>query len=325
MKSAEGLEGTKSNNKKDENIKSIVAAALKTMAMLEKPFGQSYLTQILLGDFKYDPKHPSHISLETYGVAAGKSSDYLTCIFQMMVEKQMIEPIPPGFNTIRTTEVGMKWLEDPQDWFVPRWKTQYRKRDIFLRNKLRDHRYQLSKSEGMDTWLIFSNYTLEALVRMKPIDFQSLSKVPGMTTYKCEHFGASVIATIMESNAQFDDIVRASTLVKVGKGSYPKIQQMFSEGYKIPTIAEALGIKISTVSEHLRELHAVGKVDLIPWIEKEVPSKELFKGVEYFKNVKNPTVKEAFETLGIAYETLHYCKLYVADFKRQEAQLSISA
>lgn len=325
MKSAESNGGKSSRQPKEENLKTIATQILKTMCLLDKPFGQSYLCEILRGEFRYDPKHASHVRLETFGVAAGQKLDSLSCIFQLMIEKGYVQSDPPSFNTLRVTDAGNRYLESPQNWIVPTWKTQYRRSDIHLRNCLRYHRTDLAKQQGMEPWLIFTNFTLEALVRQKPYDFQTLSKVPGMTTYKCEHFGASILGVFQEAKEQFDDIVRASTLVKVSKGVYPEVQRMFTEGAKIEEISKQLGIQLTTVGEYLRQLHSVGKVDLIPWIEKEISSKELFKGTEYFKNVKNPSITEAFNTLGIGYDTLRFCKLYVADFKKEEAELAISA
>ncbi len=325
MKSAEGKGGKSSRQAKETNLKTIATQILKTMQLLDKPFGQSYLCQVLQGEFRWDPKHASHIRLDTFGVAAGQKADYLGCVFQLLLEKEYIASDPPNFNTLRITDAGERYLNAPDNWIVPSWKTKYRRSDIHLRSCLRYHRTALAKDQGLDSWLVFTNFTLEALVRQKPHDFQSLSKVPGMTTYKCEHFGASILEVFREAKAQFEDIVRASTLVKVSKGTYPEIQKMFMEGFTVADIASHLGVKEATVSEKLRDLHSVGKVDLIPWIEKEINSKELFKGAEYFKNVKNPSVTEAFNTLGIDYETLRYCKLYVADFKKEEAELAISA
>ena len=66
-----------------------------------------------------------------------------------------------------------------------------------------------------------------------------------------------------------------------------------------------------------------GEIDLRPWIEKNVDSKALYKGAEYFKKVSNPKVKEAFQVLGLDYETLNLCKMYVANVVSRQVEIPL--
>ena len=83
-------------------------------------------------------------------------------------------------------------------------------------------------------------------------------------------------------------------------------------------------LKGDKMVHYLCDLHEIGHVDMVLWIEKNISSKSLFKGVEYFNRVQAPTLKEAYSTLGLDYNTLRFAWLYKrdTDARKEEARLS---
>ena len=123
--------------------------------------------------------------------------------------------------------------------------------------------------------------------------------------------------------------LRTLKLVSTGKNAIPRriqtlpyaelqaeletrdsVLRMFMENVSIPEITNILGLTMTRTIDILIDLSAADKVDLIPWIERNINSKSLYKGVEYFTKVSRPSFEEAHMTIGLDYSTLKFCKVY---------------
>ena len=167
--------------------------------------------------------------------------------------------------------------------------------------------------------------TMDRIVLTKPLDLDTLSRIPGFATIKCERFGEGFVKTVQDVIEHFEEFRRASLLQKVKRGSYPRVKTLFMQNVTLPEIAQVCDILIGTVCGYLRDLHEANLVDLIPWIERNINSKSLYAGVEYFERVRQPNLKEAYNTLGLDYNTLLFCRLYAKDKRMQRAETRLMA
>ena len=95
------------------------------------------------------------------------------------------------------------------------------------------------------------------------------------------------------------------------------IQQLLDAKQNLPEIARRTRLSIDVVVDKMIEMHHAEIHDLVFWVEENVNSKALFKGVEYFKNVKRPTILECTSVLGLNEPTAKICQFYVSTFKSQ--------
>ncbi len=324
MKSAVGTAEQMPPVSKEENLKVLTTQILKTMILLGKPFGQNYLINVMTGNPETNYRDLSHTKLETFGSVPKYMANRLACVIHYLVDAGLVETNVPACNVLKPTDAGKAWLDDPQDLMAHSARMNFTGLEIYLRNALRAHRTETSRITGTDSWAIFTDYTMDRIVLGKPLSLDYLLQIPGFSTAKCEKFGPGIIRVVQNVLENYDEF-RRQTLLQQAKGpGYQTVKKMFVENFTLPEIARVATLKVDTVVRYLCDLHEIGQVDMVPWIEKNISSKSLFKGVEYFSRVQAPTLREAYSTLGLDYNTLRFAWLYKrdTDARKEEARLS---
>jgi hypothetical protein len=325
MKSAEGkLEQTASSSR-DENLQTMVRLILETMVAFGKPYGQNYTAQFLTADRYLMLRQPTHRSIETYGKLGHRNLEDVVSMMHYLADEGLIIAKEPDFMTMEVGEAGLQWLAQPQEVSASWQRVRFSPLEKYLRSALRETRRDLADRMEIKPWDVMTDYIMDRIVLNKPLDLDTLSRLPGFNTLKCERFGVAIVKCVQDVLEHFDDYVRASLLARVKRGSYPRVKSLFLLNLTLPEIAQQCGLAMSTVCGYLRDLHDANHVDLIPWIERNINSKSLFKGVEYFERVRKPGLKEAHLTLGLDYNTLLFCSLYAKDKRMQQKEAQLLA
>ncbi len=312
-------------NRWEENLQTSVRLILETMAAFGKPYGQNYTAQFLTADRFLMFRIPAHREIQTYGKLRNRSLEDVVSLMHYLADEGLIAAREPDYLTVDLTQRGHQWLRQPQDVTANRQRVCFSTLEKYLRSFLRNHRRDLATKLELKPWEILTDYTMDRVVLSKPLDLDSLSRVPGINTQRCERFGVGIVRCVQDVLEHFEDYVMASLLVRVKGGSYPRVKSLFQDNVTLPEIAEMCNLRLSTVCSYLRDLHKTNHVDLIPWIERNVNSKSLFKGVEYFERVRKPSLKEAHLTLGLDYNTLLFCSLYAQDKRMQQKEAQLMA
>ena len=100
---------------------------------------------------------------------------------------------------------------------------------------------------------------------------------------------------------------------------------LFEKGFTVEQIASQHELKTGTIQHYLLTLHQAGEIDLIPWIKDQLSTEELEKGSRYFQQHENPKLSQAFADLGLDYDTLRLCRLYVAKHDTVQEELVYAA
>jgi HRDC domain/RQC domain/Helix-turn-helix domain len=323
MKSEAGIVESKTQNTYDLDITSMVRTILQTMADLGRPYGQNYIAQFVTADKFISFRQTDHCNLPTYGKLRSMNLNDAVCMIHHLIDVGYIACKEPDFITIALTDSGQAWLANPQPWTIAKNRVRYSAFEKFLRTALREHRRDTAERHERKPWEVISDYTLDRIVQSKPLNLDALSRLPGFDTRKCEQYGAGFVKTVQDVIEHYEVFQRASLMQKVKSPRYQQAKKLFQENVTIPEIASVMGLKIGTVCNYLRDLHAADQVDLVPWIERNINARSLYKGTEYFERVSRPRLKEAHNTLGLDYDTLLFCQLYVQDkhMRKQEAAM----
>jgi len=293
------------------NIKNDVVEVLKTILLLDKSFGMKTLMRVLKGDEESEWLKPEHRQLETFGALSETSWDHLKNVLYLMVDMEFIQP---GTNGVLKIAVkGQAFIDKPSDLEVLKRNLRTGKYESLLLQKLKVMRKALAEEVGKPPFQILSNFTIELIARKMPANLDELRAISGMGAFKAEKHGDEIlpmVARIIESKR----LEAEEKLQKVVKTpTYQETKELFQKGKTVTEIAKAKKVSEKTVQSYLEKLHLCGEIDMKPWIEENLDSKKLYKGAEYFKQVDNPKMKEAYEVLGLDYEELRLCKLYVSD------------
>ncbi len=325
MKSEEGIVEQVTTSRREENIQPMASLILETVAGFGRGYGQHYIAQFLTADRYLLVRTPQHREIGTLGKLRNRNLEDVVCTIHYLIDAGLLQVKEPQYNTVEISEEGQRWLAQPQEIHVMKQRVRFSALEKYLRSALREHRSTVASKFEMKAWEVLSDYTMDRIVLTKPLDLDTLSRIPGFATIKCERFGEGFVKTVQDVIEHFEEFRRASLLQKVKRGSYPRVKTLFMQNVTLPEIAQVCDILIGTVCGYLRDLHEANLVDLIPWIERNINSKSLYAGVEYFERVRQPNLKEAYNTLGLDYNTLLFCRLYAKDKRMQRAETRLMA
>lgn len=323
MKREEGKAPQKASAEKTENLKSVAIEILKTMVLLERPYGPDYLIRILRGIESAYYKVPDPREFETFGALNKYSQDFLRLSLQHLVLNRLIAPRKPEFAVLEITDLGRDWLGKPRAIMVPRDGLRSTVHEVYLRRMLHAFRTTRAESDGIPTYKIFTSYTLDRLVIEKPDCLEALSVVPGMNPFRAELYGNGILSIILEHRDSFAEHRRAQLLAKVDHPKYVYVKRQLAQNRSVAEIAKLMGLTVTTIYRYMTDLADADQLNLKNWIESQVDAKTLHKGSDFFQRVKNPTLKAAFETLGLDYDTLKLCRMYVSRYSQQQDQLAL--
>ena len=115
--------------------------------------------------------------------------------------------------------------------------------------------------------------------------------------------------------AQIDDL---NTQIEVLKEKI--VKEFIRKERTLPEISNWYAVNAIEVVDVLIERQAFEDIGLIEWIEQNVSSKSLFKGVEFFQHSPEPTVEKAREILGMDESTVKFSQAYHAHHYRNKQQ-----
>ncbi|MEL6842126.1 MAG: helix-turn-helix domain-containing protein, partial [Bacteroidota bacterium] len=93
------------------------------------------------------------------------------------------------------------------------------------------------------------------------------------------------------------------------------VKALFESGAASHEIAQRRGIKQSSVVRSLEYLQNAGQIDTCSWVEEQLPPQSLRKGKAYFQDRPQSSLRAAYESLGLDYDSLRMCRMYVSSLK----------
>lgn len=303
------------------NVKEDVVAVLKTVSLTAERYGMNYLVSLVRGDAQFGLKDPVHATFETFGALGHQASQRVRCLIEFLLEEDYLVIRDAQYGTLGLGESGTVYLDSPEDWWVRPEKLRPKPYDRMLLVELRTMRREQSQQAGCLPYQIFTDYTLSCLVKEKPANLAELLRIPGLTDQKANRYGALIIGAVerMQAQRQADNYDRF--LRRVESQGYQQVKRLFAAGHTEAEIAQRRGVKPATIRRTLVELHRAGEIDLRPWIQETVPAETLNKGTTYFAQAEDQRLREAYEKLGLDYDTLRLCRLYIADVSARQEEL----
>ena len=283
---------------------------LKTILLLDKSYSAGYLARVLQASEQFPLRNANHKELETYGVLSEHTYGNIADIIDYLIQESLLEVAHPTMGTLKVTAKGEEFLGDPQPLEVNRQNLRKSWYQYELMMKLKELRVQYAAKEELAPYLVFTNFTLRQLITILPETMAEMDEIPGMADQE-ESLKLQILASIseiLEKKSQ-DDV--SGIYSRAHSPSHRKVKEMYESGFDPAEIARRRKLQLGTVRNYLITLHQAGEIDLKPWIEETVDNKALHKAGEYFKQANSPKLKEAHEVLGLDYDTLELCRLYV--------------
>lgn len=299
-----------------------VHTVLSAVSELEGKYGQSYLIDFLRGTTRFGVRDEGHPALEQFGAMVDGTPDYVRRMIQALIREGYLLITNKRFGTIGLTESGRSHLENPDS---PGITARMMRESAFIR-EVRRHlkrlRSDLAKDSNLPPFRVFTNYCMEEMIQRKPTSVSELLEIPGIGPYKANLYGPAILGCFADVSKMMATYYEEQRKKKAATPSHQQVKALFEQGHTVEEIAEIRQVKSSTISRTLDTLHRVGEIDLRPYIRESVPTAAFEQATSWFLQREEPQLKQAYEELGLDYDTLRLCKLYVADLASSEVELA---
>ncbi len=297
---------------------------LTAVESLEHRFGMGYVIDFLRGGRAYGLREELHAQLPTYGSLKHRTQDHVRKLVNYLVREGYLQVLEDRYGKLGLSESGYAFLAEGPTIDITAKALAENALDTELRRQLRLLRKQFAQEGNLPPFRVFTDYSLQSLVDLKPLSVEELLRVPGFGHFKANRYGPALLRVIQQLDAQKDTFRREKYLHKATTPSYQAIKTMFHSGLSLEEMAGRRNIQVGTVRSALLCLHAAGEVDLKPWIERNLPEQDFRTGITYFAENENPLLRDAYEQLGLDYDTLRLCRLYISDKKQTSFTLDSS-
>jgi ATP-dependent DNA helicase RecQ len=187
---------------------------LSAVYRLGRPYGVSYVIDILRGAETERVLRLRHDALPTHGVGAGHSKDYWTSVIRQLIHGGYLFQDVADYSVLRLTERAAPVLRGDErvELARPVERTRAAKKpakrgaaaectDPDLFETLRELRRSLAAEQGVPAYVVFHDATLLAMADARPADLEAMATVSGVGETKLERYGEAFLAAIAEHEA----------------------------------------------------------------------------------------------------------------------------
>jgi ATP-dependent DNA helicase RecQ len=300
-------------------------AALQTVQALKGRFGINHIVQVLRGEDPFGAVSSEQQQLPTYGALSDWSGERVRSLLRWLQRKAFVTVADKRFGSLSISPEGEAFLAAPAALVAREADLRNSYFDRMLYVMLRKARLELSRETGKPPFEIFTDFTLHELVQQRPADAAALRAIPGIGDYKANRYGPAILRAIGEVQAKQAEEKRNEFLKKAHGPAAQAVKTLFESGMDIDAIAASRGVQPATVRNALQLLHNAGQIDLAPWIERNLDASALERGVSFFRQSQAAKLREAYEALGLDYDTLRFCRLYVSRMNAVRQELPMAS
>lgn len=169
-------------------------------------FGRNRMVQMLVGSKAQEILSNRLDQLSTYGILSSAGADYVTALMRAMLDAGLLQTVVGDYPLVTLTPSGEQVMKHGVE-FTLSWPNSAATTtapaglkdhgfDPGLFSLLRDLRQQIAQKASLPLYVVFSNKTLEALVRLQPTTVEEALQVPGIGEVKCQRYGVPFLDAI---------------------------------------------------------------------------------------------------------------------------------
>lgn len=212
----------------------IAQKALSAVYRLEQAFGQTYVIDFLRGS-KAEKIKPWHKNIKTYGIGKDISKKEWHQYFRELIELNLLRIEGSKYSIIKLTQHSMdvlrgnKKVELIKEDRIDKSEIEEVKYDKIIYEKLRGLRTEISKSENVPPYVIFSDKTLIELSQVLPNDKEQLLSISGFGNVKTKRYGKEIISCINDYLEENNINVQSESKNNISDTKVEKVEETYSE------------------------------------------------------------------------------------------------
>ena len=235
--------------------------ALSAVIRINAQEAMNTVIDILRGSNRADIVKKGYNRIKTYGVGADLSSRVWHSYMLQMIQLGLFEvayeenfhlrPTPYGMRVVKGLErIELSLFQESDYYSSGKKRTQAEPKIVVkktpeeqLTDILKTLRKEIAGKEGIPAYMVFSDASLEDMVRVRPTYMESFATVSGVGDVKLSRYGKTFVSEIRK----FQGLPKSLPAGSSAKESL----RMFNSGMKPANIASVRNVSISTVYSHL--------------------------------------------------------------------------
>lgn len=280
---------------------------LSCIVRVKERFGESYIVKVLLGSKDKRILDFRHHLLPTYGIGKQYTKQHWQEIVGQLLELGLIRKDMNEYQVLKLTKLGWEILRERQQVTIAikQQRTVLEPVDTLpaayaeLFEQLRVFRAELAEKRLVSPDTIFTDTTLRAVACVLPKQSKQLQEIPGLTEYKIEQFGQSILALVTGfldhhpdlqpipwSKPKANNTKSGGAAKSRSAGSSTTLsitKEALERGLSPQEIARERNLAVSTIYGHLVELFE----------SRQIPSLDPF-----IDRARLPEIRSAFTKMG---------------------------
>ncbi len=305
--------------KKKFEGKEYICYLMETIAQVKELFKAKHVINVIMGKNTGTIKSYKHNKLEVFGQGADHDEKFWSAVIRQSLISKLIEKDIDNYGTLKLTEKGKKYLENPESIEISKdhdyenleddgsvvdsggsGKTSATDKVLFA--LLKDLRKEIAKKNDLPPFVIFQDPSLEDMAIQYPIKQEELRQITGVGAGKAMKFGKPFLELINNYVKDNEierpvDMVVKSVPTKSGMKIY--IIQNIDRKISLDDIAAAKGLELGEVLSEIESIVASGtKLDLTYYINQIVDLDKQEEVFDYFRTAETDSYEVALEELG---------------------------
>jgi ATP-dependent DNA helicase RecQ len=269
---------------------------LSCVARCQERYGMMYIIEVLRGSRKQKIEQNGHHLLSTYGIGIDKTADEWKMLGRSLLHQGLVDETNDGYRVLKLNKRSWEILRKQRsvqiavarkssEEILGKYNPRIAEIELLF-ERLRQLRKNIADIHGIAPYVIFSDSTLKVMAQTKPQTLKELANISGVTKHKLRQYGDAFLSEI-RSFCQEQELPAA-----LPSGSQMITLEHYQQGLSVEEIAEARGLKPSTIYEHLSQLIELNQpVDLNLFV---LPVKQdlIIKAIKEFGDNSLSMIKE---------------------------------
>ncbi len=303
------------NPKTRVEAKEDLLAVLETVAALKEKFKADYVINVMRGRITADIRSFGHENLEVFGCAESSDERFLNSVIRQAILSGYLTKDIENYGILHLTAAGKKFLKSPVSFKIVE-DNEFNEddeeevvkggascaADPALYSMLKDLRKQMAKHLNVPPYVIFQDFSLEAMATSYPITIDELQKISGVGAGKAKRYGEKFVELI-KKHIEENEIERPEDLNFLAPPNKSKqkiaIIKAIDHRVELDELAEAHGLEFSELLEEIEAIMYSGcKINIKYYIDKVIDPDVQEDIFEYFKNTESDDLQAAIDELG---------------------------
>ena len=198
------------------DVREGVMSILNTLQMLEGTCDLNTLCHILKGDLSVAI---SFSAMAYFGRLAHYHQERIIHLTNYLLNHGYIMASEKD-ATLTVTDKGLTYLENPSNLMIRTHELKMSAFDFNLQTQLCALRQELSETENLPTFRIFTDYVIQRVVQDRPKTIAQLEKIPGIGSFKAQKYGNQILALKRVITKIGNAIFLTNTTTSLGFGTF---------------------------------------------------------------------------------------------------------